>query len=156
MDATLIVVDSEAELARAFSLVDRLMTSGDPTDIARAEAQGLLIAAYEEIPPRPDIARRLRDRGIDPVKIYDGEGTSMLLRRAKRIETISSEIALRLAEMVFVRLYGKEYVDQRSPLVVIDSENRWDIRSRDGITPGERMQIVIEKANGRILDLANF
>jgi hypothetical protein len=98
MDATLIVVDSEAELARAFSLVDRLMTSGDPTDIARAEAQGLLIAAYEEIPPRPDIARRLRDRGIDPVKIYDGEGTSMLLRRAKRIETISSEIALRLAE----------------------------------------------------------
>jgi len=156
MDATLIVVDSDAELERAFSLVDRLMTSDDPADIARAKAQGLLIAAYEEIPPRPDIARGLKDRQIEPVKIYKDEGTSMLLRRAMRAETIPSDIALRLAEMVFVRLYGKEYVDRRSPLVVIDSGNRWDIRSHDGITPGERLLIVIEKANGRILDLANF
>jgi hypothetical protein len=66
------------------------------------------------------------------------------------------DIALRLAEMVFVRLYGKEYVNERSPLVVIDSESRWDIRSRDGVAPGERLQIVIEKTNGRILDLVNF
>ncbi len=48
MDATLIVIDSEAELARARALVDRLWSSEDPTDIARLQAQARLIAAYEE------------------------------------------------------------------------------------------------------------
>ena len=48
MDATLIVIDSDAELARARALVDRLMASGDPTDLARLAAQARLIAAYEE------------------------------------------------------------------------------------------------------------
>ena len=79
----------------------------------------------------------------------------MLLRRSMRTETIPSDIALRIAEMVFLRLYGKEYVDQRSPLVVTDLGNRWDIRSHDGIAPGERLLIVIEKTNGRILELVN-
>ena len=46
MDATLIVIDSDAELARA--LVDRLWDSDDPADIARLQAQARLIAAYEE------------------------------------------------------------------------------------------------------------
>ena len=55
MDATLIVIDSDAELARARSLVDRLMASDDPRDIARLQAQARLIAAYEEAkwPRRP-------------------------------------------------------------------------------------------------------
>ncbi len=48
MDATLIVIDSDAELARARALVDRLWDSDDPTDIARFTAQARLIAAYEE------------------------------------------------------------------------------------------------------------
>ncbi|MGH6925846.1 MAG: hypothetical protein ACRED5_19135 [Propylenella sp.] len=48
MDATLIVIDSESELARARALVDRLMGSDDPSDVARLEAQARLIAAYEE------------------------------------------------------------------------------------------------------------
>jgi len=48
MDATLIVIDSDAELARARALVDRLMASDDPADLARLEAQARLIAAYEE------------------------------------------------------------------------------------------------------------
>jgi hypothetical protein len=39
MDATLIVIDSEAELARARALVDRLWDSHDPADIARLKAQ---------------------------------------------------------------------------------------------------------------------
>src|SRR5262245_39717060 len=47
MDATLILIDSEAELARARTLVDRLMGSDDPADIARLAAQARLIAAYE-------------------------------------------------------------------------------------------------------------
>src|SRR5262249_8492510 len=48
MDATLVVIDSEAELTRAQALVDRLMQSEDPTDIARLTAQARLIAAYEQ------------------------------------------------------------------------------------------------------------
>ncbi len=55
MDATLIVIDSDAELARAHVLVDRLMTSNKQADLARLEAQARLIAAYEEAkwPRRP-------------------------------------------------------------------------------------------------------
>ncbi len=54
MDATLVVIDSDAELARARALVDGLMTSDDPADTARLAAQARLIAAYEQEkwPPR--------------------------------------------------------------------------------------------------------
>jgi hypothetical protein len=48
MDATLVLIDSNAELARARALVDRLWDSNDPADVARLEAQARLIAAYEE------------------------------------------------------------------------------------------------------------
>src|SRR5947209_15754253 len=48
MDATLILIDSDAELARARALVDRLWQSDKPADIARLQAQARLIAAYEE------------------------------------------------------------------------------------------------------------
>jgi HTH-type transcriptional regulator/antitoxin HigA len=68
MDATLILIDSDAELARAHSLVDRLWASDDPADVARLEAQARLIAAYEERkwPRRPpsvaDLIRHLMDQ----------------------------------------------------------------------------------------------
>lgn len=48
MDATLIVIDSDAELKRAYALVERLMASDDPADMKRLEAQARLIAAYED------------------------------------------------------------------------------------------------------------
>jgi HTH-type transcriptional regulator/antitoxin HigA len=68
MDATLIVIDSDAELARARALVDRLMASGDPTCIALLQAQARLIAAYEETkwprtrPSTADLIRYLMDQ----------------------------------------------------------------------------------------------
>jgi HTH-type transcriptional regulator / antitoxin HigA len=68
MDATLIVIDSEAELARARALVDRLWDSEDPSDVARLQAQARLIAAYEESkwPRRPpstaELIRHLMDQ----------------------------------------------------------------------------------------------
>jgi HTH-type transcriptional regulator/antitoxin HigA len=68
MDATLIVIDSDAELARARALVDRLMASNDTTDLARLEAQARLIAAYEETkwprrrPSTAEMIRYLMDR----------------------------------------------------------------------------------------------
>ena len=39
MDATLILIDSDAELLRARALVDQLWNSDDPADVARLEAQ---------------------------------------------------------------------------------------------------------------------
>ena len=68
MDATLILIDSDAELARARALVERLWDSDEPADIARLEAQARLIAAYEETkwPRRPpsvaDLIRHLMDQ----------------------------------------------------------------------------------------------
>jgi HTH-type transcriptional regulator/antitoxin HigA len=63
MDATAILIDSDAELARARALVDRLWDSNNPADIARLEAQARLIAGYEERKwPRqpPSIANLIR------------------------------------------------------------------------------------------------
>jgi len=67
MDATLIVIDSDAELVRARKLVDRLMSSNDPADIARLSAQARLIAAYEDgkwprrTPKASDVIRYLME-----------------------------------------------------------------------------------------------
>ena len=67
MDATLVLIDSDAELARARALVDRLWNSDDPADIARLRAQAQLVAAYEESkwprrrPRAADLIRRLMD-----------------------------------------------------------------------------------------------
>ncbi len=68
MDATLIVIDSNAELARARALVDRLWNSEDAADIARLQAQARLIAAYEESkwprrhPSTAELIRHLMDQ----------------------------------------------------------------------------------------------
>lgn len=68
MDATLVVIDSAAELARARALVDRLWHSDKPADVARLTAQAHLIAAYEKSrwPRRPpstaDLIRHLMDQ----------------------------------------------------------------------------------------------
>jgi len=48
MDATLILIDSAAELGRARALVERLWDSSNPADIARLAAQARLIEAYED------------------------------------------------------------------------------------------------------------
>ena len=69
MDATLVLIDSDAELLRARALVDQLWNSNDPADVARPEAQARLIAAYEEMkwPPR----RTSEPRRFDPPPDFD-------------------------------------------------------------------------------------
>jgi HTH-type transcriptional regulator/antitoxin HigA len=68
MDANLIVIDSDAELARARALVGKLMASNEADDIARLQAQARLIAAYEEAkwprrtPRAADVVRYLMDQ----------------------------------------------------------------------------------------------
>lgn len=68
MDATLVIIDSAAELARARALVDRLWNSENLSDIARLKAQAQLIAAYEESrwprrrPSTAELVRHLMDQ----------------------------------------------------------------------------------------------
>jgi HTH-type transcriptional regulator/antitoxin HigA len=68
MDAKLIVIDSDAELKRASALVETLMASDAPADVARLAAQAHLIAAYEQSrwprrSPRPaEVVRYLMDQ----------------------------------------------------------------------------------------------
>src|ERR1700687_607957 len=96
MDATMILIDSDAELARARALVDRLWSSNDPADIARLEAQARLIAAYEarkwpRRPPRTaDLIRHLMDQhGLTRADMVPILGTpsrvSEVLRGKKRL-----------------------------------------------------------------------
>jgi HTH-type transcriptional regulator / antitoxin HigA len=94
MDATLILVDSEAELARARGLVDRLWDSADPADLARLQAQARLIAAYEKSkwPPQrastADLIRYLMDqhglKRADMVPLLGSEGRVSELLRGKK------------------------------------------------------------------------
>ncbi len=64
----LVLIDSDAELARARDLVDRLWRSESPAEVARLQAQARLIAAYEESkwPRRPpstaELIRHLMDQ----------------------------------------------------------------------------------------------
>jgi HTH-type transcriptional regulator/antitoxin HigA len=68
MDATLILIDSDAELTRALALVDQLIVSNDPKDDLKLVAQARLIAAYEEekwprrTPSIPDLLAYLMDQ----------------------------------------------------------------------------------------------
>jgi len=68
MDATQVLIDSDAELARARALVDRLWDSDDPADVARLQAQARLIAAYEQSswphrsPSTAELIRHLMDQ----------------------------------------------------------------------------------------------
>jgi hypothetical protein len=78
------------------------------------------------------------------------EEISMQLRRATRSETISSDIALRLAEMVFVRHYS-HLINEQLPLEVTDRGDRWEVHGKG--TPGERLRMVVMKIDGRIVDL---
>lgn len=105
METTLIAIDSDAELARARALVDRLMASEKPADLARLAAQARLISAYEEQkwPPRPlsaagvirylldqhglkqaDLVPLLGNRRSEAADIGDGAALARALWRAGR------------------------------------------------------------------------
>ena len=96
MDATLIVIDGDAELARARALVDRLMASEEPADVARLQAQARLIAAYEQekwpphSPKAADTIRYLMDQhGLTRAEMVPLLGTpsrvSEILRGRKEL-----------------------------------------------------------------------
>ena len=68
MKATLFVVENDADLTQAKALIEKLMGSNDPADLARMTAQARLIEAYERArwPRRatslPDLLTYLMDQ----------------------------------------------------------------------------------------------
>jgi HTH-type transcriptional regulator/antitoxin HigA len=67
MKATLIVIENDADHAEAKSLVEKLMGSSDPSDLARMTAQARLMEAYERTrwprrsPSLPDLLTYLME-----------------------------------------------------------------------------------------------
>lgn len=68
MKATLFVVENDADLTQAKALIEKLMGSNDPKDLARMTAQARLIEAYERArwprraPSLPDLLTYLMDQ----------------------------------------------------------------------------------------------
>jgi HTH-type transcriptional regulator/antitoxin HigA len=68
MKATLFVVENSADLTQAKALIEKLMGSDDPADLARMAAQARLIEAYERVrwprraPSLPDLLTYLMDQ----------------------------------------------------------------------------------------------
>jgi HTH-type transcriptional regulator / antitoxin HigA len=109
MDATLILIDSDAELARARALVDRLIGSDDPTDIARLKAQARLIAAYEQEkwPPRrpktADVIRYLMEQhGLTRADLVPLLGTAS---RVSEILRGHKELSLSMVQRLRARFH---------------------------------------------------
>jgi HTH-type transcriptional regulator/antitoxin HigA len=99
MDATLIVIDSDAELARAQRLVERLWSSEDPSDMARLEAQARLIAAYEEAkwPRRPPSTAELIRHLMDQHGLTRAEMVPILGTASRVSEVLSGKKELSMA-----------------------------------------------------------
>jgi HTH-type transcriptional regulator/antitoxin HigA len=68
MKATLIVIENDADHAEAKALVEKLMGSGEPADLARMTAQARLVEAYERTrwprrsPSLPDLLTYLMEQ----------------------------------------------------------------------------------------------
>ena len=90
METTLTVTDCDAELARARDLVDRLMGSDKPEDLALLAAQARLIAAYEEekrppcAPSAAEVIRYLMDQqGSKPADLVPLLGSAEWSARSR-------------------------------------------------------------------------
>jgi antitoxin component HigA of HigAB toxin-antitoxin module len=68
MKATLFVVENDADLTQAKALIEKLMGSNDPANLARMTAQARLVEAYERArwprraPSLPDLLTYLMDQ----------------------------------------------------------------------------------------------
>ena len=99
MDATVILIDSDAELVRARALVDRLWNSSEPADIARLEAQARLIAAYEERrwPRRPASVAHLVRYLMDQHDLTRADMVPILGTPSRVSEVLSGKKGLSMA-----------------------------------------------------------
>jgi HTH-type transcriptional regulator / antitoxin HigA len=99
MDATLVLIDSAAELVRARALVDRLWDSHDPADIARLQAQARLIEAYEqaEWPRRPASTAELIRHLMDQHGLTRGDMVPVLGTPSRVSEVLAGKKGLSMA-----------------------------------------------------------
>ena len=92
------------------------------------------------------------------------EDMSMLLARARHVETISSDIAIKLAEMIFRRSYGSKTTDGQLPLIAHDQGDRWEVEGSNNVPSsidlsdplGGKLVIIIMKTDCRIVKLARI
>src|SRR6516162_6856347 len=99
MDVILVVIDSDAELARARALVDRLWESDNPSDVARLQAQARLIAAYEETewPRRPPSTAELIRHLMDQHGLTRGDMVPLLGTASRVSEVLRGKKGLSMA-----------------------------------------------------------
>jgi len=107
MDATLVVIENDAELARAQALVERLMASDNRADAARLEAQTRLIAAYEErkwprrMPKTAEIIRYLMDQhGLSRADMVPILGT---MSRVSEVLSGKKELSMTMVQRLRAR-----------------------------------------------------
>ena len=105
MDATLIIVDGDAELARANALVAALWDSSDPSDLARLEAQARLISAYErrKWPLRAATTRDLIAHLIDQHDVARAEMAKLLGGAARFRDAMAGKKSLGFAAVKRLR-----------------------------------------------------
>jgi HTH-type transcriptional regulator/antitoxin HigA len=109
MDATLIVIDSDTELARARALVERLWDSEDRVDIARLQAQARLISAYEESkwprrsPSTAELIRHLMDQhGLTRAEMVPVLGTPS---RVSEVLSGKKELSMAMVQRLRARFH---------------------------------------------------
>jgi len=93
-----------------------------------------------------------------------GLSLEMLIRQARNAPLISSNVALKLAEMVFREQYGDATVTNQLPFTIQDRGEAWQIEGtfrkyssgdlRD--TEGGQLVMVIRKLNGEILEFTRL
>ncbi len=88
----------------------------------------------------------------------------MTLRKARNVELITPDIALKLAEMVFKKTYGETVVAGQLPLIVKDRDVAWQVEgtfrkyaSTDlSDQSGGQLVIVIKKLDAQILEFTRL
>ena len=104
MKATLFVVENDAALTQAKALIEKLMGSNDPADLARMTAQARLIEAYERVrwprraPALPDLLTYLMDQhGPSRADLVPLLGTP---RRVSEVLTGKRELSMSMVRKV--------------------------------------------------------
>jgi len=90
--------------------------------------------------------------------------TSMTLYEATKTELVSSDIAVKLAELMFRKIYGEAVLAKQLPLKVLDRGEAWQVEgtfrkysSPDLEDPeGGQLVIVVKKTNCQILEFARL
>src|ERR1700735_3892848 len=105
MDATLIIVDGDAELARANALVAALWDSSNPSDLARLDAQARLISAYErrEWPLRATTTRDVLAHLMDQHGVTRAEMAKLLGGAARFREVMAGKKSVGFATVKRLR-----------------------------------------------------